>query len=100
MYWRCVHGILVAVVTAGTLLASNLTAAQETIAIETGKVRGTTADGFVAFKGIPYAAPPVGDLRWRPPQPAARWSGVRNATWPGPPCAQTGSIATGVITTS
>ncbi|HTY83793.1 MAG TPA: carboxylesterase family protein, partial [Silvibacterium sp.] len=56
-----------------------------------GKVRGAfTADGKVrAFKGIPYAAPPVGDLRWQPPQPAAKWSGVRDATQFGFHCIQT-----------
>src|SRR6516162_5507008 len=65
-----------------------------------GAVRGVRASGAREFFGIPYAAPPVGALRWRPPRPAARWTGIRNATWPGPACAQTGSIATGVITTS
>lgn len=55
-----------------------------------GKVRGTyTADHQVReFEGIPYAAPPVGDLRWQPPQPAAKWKGVRNATQFGPRCMQ------------
>ena len=47
---------------------------------ESGKVRGTAADNprFTVFKGIPYAAPPVGDLRWRAPQPARPWEGVRD----------------------
>src|SRR5215471_4973622 len=66
-----------------------------------GAVRGLRASGAREFFGIPYAAPPVGALRWRAPRPAARWTGIRNAAiGPGPACAQTGSIATGVITTS
>jgi para-nitrobenzyl esterase len=53
-----------------------------------GKVEGK-ADGPVqAFLGIPYAAPPVGDLRWKPPAPAAKWSGVRKATDFGAHCMQ------------
>ena len=55
-----------------------------------GAVRGTTsADGRVRiFKGIPYAAPPVGDLRWKEPQPAVAWPGVRDATEFGRQCMQ------------
>ena len=45
-----------------------------------GAVRGISRTRYDAWLGIPYAAPPVGDLRWQAPQPAARWSGVRDAT--------------------
>lgn len=45
-----------------------------------GPVVGLHTDTMNEFLGIPYAAPPVGDLRWRPPQPAARWHGLRDAT--------------------
>jgi para-nitrobenzyl esterase len=47
---------------------------------------GTTSE--VAFLGIPYAAPPVGDLRWKPPHPASMWPGTRKAAAFGPSCAQ------------
>ena len=46
-----------------------------------------------AFLGIPFAAPPVGELRWKPPQPAAAWSEVLDATHRGPACAQLGAIS-------
>src|SRR5215207_9126502 len=54
------------------------------ITIKQGGVRGTLADGVRAFKGIPYAAPPIGANRFRPPRPAAAWSGVRDALNFGP----------------
>jgi len=44
-----------------------------------GKIEGTTRDGVTVFKGVPYAAPPVAELRWKPPKPAHPWSGVRKA---------------------
>jgi len=50
--------------------------------------RATGDPGVQAFMGIPYAAPPVGPLRWRPPQPPLPWSGVRDATRAGPACMQ------------
>jgi para-nitrobenzyl esterase len=45
-----------------------------------GAVRGAWENGLAVFRGIPYARPPVGRLRFRPPVPPARWDGVRDAT--------------------
>jgi para-nitrobenzyl esterase len=53
-----------------------------------GMLRGTEAGGLRAFKGVPYAAPPVAELRWRAPQPVEPWEGVRPATQPGAVCMQ------------
>ena len=61
------------------------------IEIDGGLVAGTTGakSGIRIFKGIPYAAPPVGDLRWKEPQPTLKWTGVRKADQFGPTCPQT-----------
>jgi para-nitrobenzyl esterase len=53
-----------------------------------GAVRGTVAPDHRLFAGIPYAAPPVGPLRWQPPAPVQPWQGVRDATRTGPRCMQ------------
>ena len=53
-----------------------------------GAVRGNVQDKVNVFLGIPYAAPPVGELRWKPPQPAVRWSGTRDASRYASSCAQ------------
>ena len=58
------------------------------VTIETGSLEGVTEGGVTAFKGIPYAAPPIGDLRWQPPQSAANWSGTRDSSAYGPDCKQ------------
>ena len=63
---------------------------QEQVKIETGLLSGaagTTQTSVRVFKGIPFAAPPLGDLRWKAPQPAAKWDGVRKADAFGAPCA-------------
>ena len=61
------------------------------VATADGAVRGMAAGRTDEFLGIPYAAPPVGRLRWRPPQPPARWPGVRDATQFAPHCPQPAS---------
>jgi len=58
------------------------------VSVATGVLQGATADGVEMFKGIPFAAPPVGELRWKAPQPAASWQGVRDATHFGDECMQ------------
>ena len=60
-----------------------------TVEVTGGTIRGTAgADGLKQYHGIPYAAPPVGDLRWAPPAPPASWTGTRDASRPGPLCMQ------------
>ena len=64
---------------------------ETTVTIDGGVVRGEAGpggSGAYVFRGLPYAAPPVGDLRWRPPQPAAGWPGVLDATRFAPSCPQ------------
>jgi carboxylesterase type B len=57
-----------------------MTATQTTVRLVAGEIAGTEAAGVRVFRGVPYAAPPLGPLRWRPPQPTAPWSGVRDCT--------------------
>ena len=65
-------------------------AGADIVKTKSGAVEGAAVAGFNVrvFKGIPFAAPPVGDLRWKAPQPAAPWQGVRKATEFGPRCMQ------------
>src|SRR6187200_667294 len=58
------------------------------VRVESGELQWVVDDGVASFKGIPFAAPPVGDLRWRPPQPAAKWTGIRKADAYGHDCMQ------------
>ena len=60
-----------------------------TISVETGALAGQIIGPVAIFKNIPFAAPPIGPLRWAPPHPAPAWKGVRDATQYGPACPQT-----------
>ena len=64
----------------GAVASSASGGANPIVRIDDGLVRGASAAGVNSFLGLPYAAPPTGNLRWRPPQPASAWSGVRDAT--------------------
>lgn len=73
---------------AATTVLGFAPAGAQTVKIDTGTLSGATAEGVASFKGIPYAAPPVGVLRWRPPQAAAKWTAPRDATHYGALCMQ------------
>ena len=62
--------------------------APKPVRTQAGLVQGTTQDGITVYKGIPFGAPPVGDLRWRPPQPPAPWKGVKETDKFAPACMQ------------
>ena len=66
------------------------TMTSEPVRTVNGLILGTAGkvDGVTVFKGIPFGAPPVGELRWKPPQPVAAWSGVRAGDKFGPACIQ------------
>jgi para-nitrobenzyl esterase len=99
--WRAGTRLMVAGVTLGALVAAAPAVSAGTggqpapggpvVGTANGAVRGTSSGPVDEFLGIPYAAPPVGALRWRPPQPAANWSGVRDATQFAPHCPQPAS---------
>ena len=60
------------------------------IVIGQGPIKGITVGGVNEYLGIPYAAPPVGNLRWKPPQPVTPWDGVRPARAYAPRCGRPG----------
>jgi len=68
----------------------------EIIRVESGQVQGLTQRGVSVYRGIPFAAPPVGELRWRTPQPPSPWEGVRDATAFSPACMQSGETVPGL----
>jgi para-nitrobenzyl esterase len=73
------------------LVAVGIGAAQQTppvAKVDSGQLQGAIDDGVGSYKGVPFAAPPVGELRWRPPQPVAPWTGVRPATQFAADCMQ------------
>ena len=82
---RLVMGALGCLLGAATMASAAIT---DPVKIDTGLVSGTagTNPTVRSYKGIPFAAPPTGDNRWRAPQPAGKWDGVRNADAFGAPC--------------
>jgi para-nitrobenzyl esterase len=71
-----------------SLIASPAQSQIREAAVTGGRVSGVVTNGIAAFKGIPFAAPPVGDLRWKAPQPVKAWTGVKAATTFGASCLQ------------
>ncbi len=71
-----------------TVAAIRVSTGPSIVQTTNGAVQGIVSSSERQFLGIPFAAPPVGNLRWKPPQPAASWSGVRQATAFGPACFQ------------
>ena len=65
---------------------------------EGGLVEGSIEDGITVYRGIPFAAPPVGDLRWRAPQPVEPWEGVLEAREFCPACPQPANFITALFT--
>ena len=82
---------IVLVLGPGSNLRAGATPAAPTlpvVATAEGQLRGQILGEVVSFKGVPFAAPPVGPLRWHEPKPVQPWSGVRDASAFAPPCAQ------------
>jgi para-nitrobenzyl esterase len=90
---------LVVAATAAIALTATTAQAADTAKVAQGELHGATAGAVTSFKNIPFAAAPVGDLRWRPPQAPAKWTGVRDATKLGPQCMQMRAV-TGEINQS
>ncbi len=82
-------GVLIGAALLGLAATSSGTAAAPPVVrVDSGELQGVVDDGVASYKGIPFAAPPVGDLRWRPTQPVAPWTGVRQAAEFGADCMQ------------
>jgi len=78
------------------LFASQAKAEMHEVEVTGGHVAGVAADGVVSFKGIPFAAPPIGRLRWTSPQPVNSWTGVKQAASFAPGCMQNASFTDSV----
>ncbi len=73
---------------AGLTFSARAFPVNDQVRVEGGLISGTTSDGVRSYKGIPFAAPPTGDLRWKAPQPVVGWEGVRECNAFGPECPQ------------
>lgn len=82
------HKLSILAALAAACFLSQANAEIREAAVTGGHIAGVSADGVVSFKGIPFAAPPVGALRWRSPQPVKSWTGVKPASTFAPGCMQ------------
>lgn len=89
--WRTALLLAASAVSSGasTVTVAQASSAAPVVQTQYGALRGEeTPDGRSLFKGIPFARPPIGELRWKAPLPPAPWSGIRDATRSGPGCIQ------------
>lgn len=80
--------LLLAMALAAPAAAQSAGAAGPQVSVTGGDIRGLEVDRALLFQAIPFAAPPLGPLRWKPPQPVVPWNGLRDATRPAPACLQ------------
>lgn len=87
---RAVLAIILAITASRTAMAQSGSCppGDDIVCAEAGAIRGVAEGPALAFKGIPYAQPPVGQLRWKPPQPTASWNGIRDGSHYAPMCPQ------------
>jgi para-nitrobenzyl esterase len=83
-----VAGAMIALVLCFSAGGASAGQAPATVGLDSGDVAGTAVGDISIYKGVPYAAPPLGDLRWMPPQPVARWNGIRRTQQFGKSCEQ------------
>ena len=90
MPWKQAAALLLATTFSTALTAAGPGAMAAPVQVEGGQIADVTPDaaGVRAYKGIPFAAPPVGELRWRAPQLVPPWQGERRADQVGPRCMQ------------
>jgi para-nitrobenzyl esterase len=89
-----IRALLLVVIPAASAIAQAQTPSTHT---ESGAISGVSEGGLSVYKGIPFAAPPIGDLRWRSPMPVAPWTGTRKADAFAPACIQTGVSMPGEV---
>ena len=88
-------GFLIAIIIALIINACSTPLPPEQVMVEQGIVQGIIDNDLRIFKGIPFAAPPIGDLRWKAPQPAQKWEGIKEAFQYGPSAYQGGNPPSG-----